>query len=155
MKLKVHFLTERLKQQSPETLDNIHQENLQLKVAYARLKIECKKNKKYVLELVDALEELKRENDELRSSGAGGRGRGNEAELNEIIRQESEKRREVEENARKEKERNDEIEKSRLEGEANARVSDQTVCLYLISYLTCVFLSITISSTNNRRKSIS
>ncbi|CED84430.1 Extracellular matrix glycoprotein Laminin subunits alpha and gamma [Phaffia rhodozyma] len=117
LKLKVHFLTERLKQQSPETLDNIHQENLQLKVAYARLKIECKKNKKYVLDLVDALEELKRENDDLRAgvtqdgANRGGRDREKESELNDLVRDEREKRIQLEDDLQSERERNEDLDR--------------------------------------------
>lgn len=104
LKLKIHFLTLRLEQQSPQTHSALEDENMQLKVAYGRLKAECKKNKKYSLECVKVIEELKRELDNVKRSGvAGGGGPQNarsiqrEAELNDKVKEERERRRALEE----------------------------------------------------------
>lgn len=79
---------------------------MQLKVAYGRLKAECKKNKKYSLECVKVIEELKRELDNVKRSGVAGGGGGGpqnarsiqrEAELNDKVKEERERRRALEE----------------------------------------------------------
>lgn len=116
LKLKIHFLTLRLEQQSPQTHSALEDENMQLKVAYGRLKAECKKNKKYSLECVKVIEELKRELENARASGhsagAGGlaaarAARERESELSDKVREEKERRRALEEEVERLRERAD------------------------------------------------
>jgi DNA repair exonuclease SbcCD ATPase subunit len=89
---------------------------MQLKVAYGRLKAECKKNKKYSLECVKVIEELKRELENARASGppagAGGlaaarAAREREAELSDKVREEKERRRSLEEEVERLRDRAD------------------------------------------------
>lgn len=113
LKLKLHFLSLRLDQSSPQTHAALEDENMQLKVAYGRLKAECKKNKKYSLECVKVIEELKRELERARAAaaagGAGGAAgqRAREAELGEKVREEKERRRALEEDVERLRERAD------------------------------------------------
>ena len=87
IKLKVHFLEERLAQLAPDQIDAALKQNINLKIEVQQRGMELKKLKKLVLELQRALDDLQR------SGGAQSRARELEEQLQEREREVRELRR--------------------------------------------------------------
>lgn len=121
LKFSLTFYQDRLKSQSTESQEAMTKEIIDLRLAYARLRTESKKNKKFALESQLAIEDLKREIAGLRKGGRGGgkeaeeRERGKELELAERVREERERRKEVEVRAEKAEKELKEIREKRRE----------------------------------------
>ena len=77
LKLKIHFLNERLNQLAPDQIDVALKENIELKVEFHTLRHELKRYKKMLLEVQSAMETLQSEKE---NGGGGGAGRVRELE---------------------------------------------------------------------------
>jgi hypothetical protein len=132
LKLKIHFLEERLAQLAPDQVDLALKENIELKVEFQTVRQELKRYKKLLIETEGAVEDLKKER--FARGGSSVRERELEAEIR-TMKQECERERrrweaalaEREAEARQARERERKNEAGDPEGE-DARVRCSLSC---------------------------